>query len=287
MDLRTTVGAVAKLPFDADRLVEIICETEPTVAAKPDDEDYATFWLVVADQFARRGIVSARARERALEIIDKGLDIDMQSRLDQSATGLARRSRMLEQLRDRIARPTAARRPRNVMRQPEPFVMNIGEALVYPLCNRRPLNAYIARPEKQITYGPEGPHAWTQDAWGAIVIAERGHAFGFFAWYRPLIILEPRLEKPTVASMKGEDLRLELPGNCPRVHLKRMGLEAIGCFDIDLVRFREVFPGLATGDRYAITDISIGNRLNIPHSERRAVRRAPYDTIIRMDLIVR
>jgi|SRR5204863_5105630 len=88
MDLRATVGAVAKLPFDADRLVEIICETEPAVAANPDDEDYATFWLVVADQFARRGIVSTRARERALEIIDKGLDIAMQSRLDQSATAL-------------------------------------------------------------------------------------------------------------------------------------------------------------------------------------------------------
>ena len=287
MDVRATVGAVAKLPFDADRLVDILCETEPAIAANPDDEDYATFWLVVADQCARRGIVSTRVRERALEIIDKGLDLEMQSRLDQSAAALAKRSRMLEQLRDRIARPAATRRPRTVMRQPERFVMNIGEALVYPLCNRKPLNAYIVRREKQVTYGADGPQPWMQDAWGAIVIAERGHAFGFFAWYRPLIILEPRLEKPTVASIKGEDLRLELPGNCPRVQLKRMGLEAIGGFDIDLGRFREVFPGLAPGDRYAIADISIGNRLNIPHSERRAVRRAPYDTIVRMDLILR
>jgi hypothetical protein len=47
--LRATVGAVSKLPFDADRLVDIICETERAAAANPDNEGYPTFWLVVAD----------------------------------------------------------------------------------------------------------------------------------------------------------------------------------------------------------------------------------------------
>ena len=54
MDLRSTVGAVARLPFDGDRLVEILSETEPTAAGNPDDEQHTTFWLVVADQFAKR-----------------------------------------------------------------------------------------------------------------------------------------------------------------------------------------------------------------------------------------
>ena len=282
MDLRATVAAVSKLPFDADRLVEIICETEPAAAADPADEDHPAFWLVVADQFARRGIVSTRAREMALQVIDGGLDIDTQSRLGQSATGLAKRSRMLEQLRERIAHPAAVRPSRTVMREPERFVMDIGDTLVYPLCNRKPLNAYIASRRKQVTYGPAGPQPWTQDAWGAIVIAERGHAFGFYAWYRPLIILEPHVHKPDVESIKGEDLRLERPGNCPRVQFARMGLEKIGCFDIDLVRFHEAFPGLRPGDRYAIADISIGNRLHIPHSGPMAVRRPPYDTVVRI-----
>jgi hypothetical protein len=33
MDLRSTIGAVACLPFDSDRLVEILCESEPTAAS--------------------------------------------------------------------------------------------------------------------------------------------------------------------------------------------------------------------------------------------------------------
>ena len=32
MDLRSTIAAVARLPFEGDRLAEILCETEPGVA---------------------------------------------------------------------------------------------------------------------------------------------------------------------------------------------------------------------------------------------------------------
>ena len=69
-DLRAAVGAVARLPFDGDRLVEILSEVEPDASRNPADEDHITFWLVVADQFARRGIVSPHAQARALAIID-------------------------------------------------------------------------------------------------------------------------------------------------------------------------------------------------------------------------
>jgi hypothetical protein len=62
MDLRGTIGAVARLPFDADRLLDILCESEPAAADKPDDEDHTIFRLVVADQFAKRAIVCDRAR---------------------------------------------------------------------------------------------------------------------------------------------------------------------------------------------------------------------------------
>jgi hypothetical protein len=287
MDLRAAVASVAKLPFEGDRLLEIICETESAVASNPADEDYATFWLVVADQFARRGIVAARAREMALQIIDGGLDLDTQARLAQSATGLARRSRMLEQIRERIAHPAPTPPRRQVLREPERFVMDVGEALVYPVCDRKPLNPYVAQRQKQISYAPGGPQPWVQDAWGAMIVAERGRAFGFYAWYRPLVILHPRLQKPEEASIADEDLRLQLPGNCPRSQFQRMGLESVGRFDIDPVRFQETFHGLRPGDRYAIADISIGNRLSLPHPDRKAVSRAPYDAVIRIGALVR
>ena|SRR2546428_3727841 len=70
MDLRATIGAVARLPFDRDRLVEILCETEPAAANNPNDEEHTTFWLIVAAQFAKRRIVCDRVRDTAFRIID-------------------------------------------------------------------------------------------------------------------------------------------------------------------------------------------------------------------------
>src|SRR6185295_17387196 len=81
MDLRATISAVARLPFDPDRLVEILCETESSAANNPSDEEHTTFWLVVADQFAKRGIVSNLAHEKALDIISANADLDALTRL--------------------------------------------------------------------------------------------------------------------------------------------------------------------------------------------------------------
>src|SRR5258708_9895738 len=70
MDLRSAISAVSRLPFEGDKLADILCETEPGAAHHPDDEDHTTFWLVAADQFAKRAIVCDRMRDKALAIID-------------------------------------------------------------------------------------------------------------------------------------------------------------------------------------------------------------------------
>ena len=70
MDLRSTIGAITRLPFDGDRLMDILCESEPTAANSSDDEDHTIFWLVIPDQFAKRAIVCDRVREKALRMID-------------------------------------------------------------------------------------------------------------------------------------------------------------------------------------------------------------------------
>src|SRR5436190_22915382 len=95
LDLRGAISAVSRLPFDGDRLVKILCETEPGSADDPDDEDHTTFWLIVADQFARRGIASDRARDRALDIIDSGTDLSMLEKLGMSASNLKKRKKLL------------------------------------------------------------------------------------------------------------------------------------------------------------------------------------------------
>ena len=284
-DLRSTIGAVARLPFDPERLVEILCESESGAANDPQHEEYTTFWLVVADQFARRGIVSPRARDTALQIIEAGVDLEMERARGRPATGLAQRSRMLEQVRQRIMTPQTAAKPRRVLRQAEPFVMDVGDAIVYPVCGRKSLNPYIARREKQVAYGPQGRTPWTQDAWGASVMVERGRAFGFFAWYRPLVVRRPLATKPDLHALADEPWQLQLPGNCPASQFRRMGLERIGAFAIDVRAVHAVFPGLRSGDRLAIADVSIGNRLNIVDPAREAPHRAPYDRIVRIDAL--
>jgi hypothetical protein len=95
MDLRGTIGAVARLPFSADRVVDVLCDVEPGAARSSDDSDHTVFWLVVADQFAKRGIDSPRARETALSIIDEGRDRAAMAALGMREPDLRRRDRML------------------------------------------------------------------------------------------------------------------------------------------------------------------------------------------------
>src|SRR5437764_10517715 len=104
-DLRGTIRAVTRLPFDNDRLVDILCETEPTAAHNPDDQDHTAFWLVVADQFSKRGIACDRVREKALAMIDAGSDLAMLEKLGMGSAGLKKRRRMLDELRLRLAAP--------------------------------------------------------------------------------------------------------------------------------------------------------------------------------------
>src|SRR5438067_294772 len=91
MGLRGTIRAVARLPFPADRLIEVLCDTEAEAARNPNDSDHTVFWLVLADQFWKRGIECPRARDAALSIIDEGRDREAMAALGMPAPDLRRR----------------------------------------------------------------------------------------------------------------------------------------------------------------------------------------------------
>jgi hypothetical protein len=186
MDLRSTISAVSRLPFDGDRLVDILCETEPTAANNPEDEDHTTFWLVLADQFTKRGIVCDRARDKALAIIESATDIAMHKKLGMNPSDLGKRRKTLEQVRVRIMTPTAGSRPRPILRKPQALLMEVGDVAVYPTFGGRCINPYFASRELD-RLGTREP-AWKQDGWSAMVIVDRGRAFDFLSWYRPLTI---------------------------------------------------------------------------------------------------
>jgi hypothetical protein len=263
MDLCSTIAAVARLPFDADRLVEILCEAEPTAANNPTDEEHTTFWLVLADQFAKRGIVSDRTRKKAFEIIDADEDLAMLTKLGMKPADIRKRRTMLEALKERIrAAPTY--KPRTVIKKPQPLLMETGDVIAYPTCAGKCINPYFASKELDRQYTRDGPVPWKQDGWAAALIIDCGRAFDFLAWYRPLTVAVPSSEKPSIESLRGPVLwRLETPGTCSPNQFKKMELERIGRLAVDPEKLKTVFPGLRPGISAAVNDISLANRLNV------------------------
>jgi hypothetical protein len=256
LDLRPLLGAVARLPFEPDRLLEILCEAEGDAVERTDDPDHSAFWLVVADQFARRGIDCRAARDRALAIIDDGTDLAIMARLGMTQKDLARRRKMLEELRIKLASPLVVKKPRSELKAPQPLLMQPGEAVVYPMSNGHCINPYFPSKER---IRP----AWHQDSWGACVIIESGHAFDFLAWYRPIVLELAFPRKPMLSDLSGPRTWYRMrAGTCSRIHYARMELSLIGSVPLDPARLALAFQ--AHRDRPAsdaANDISIANRL--------------------------
>ena len=199
MDLRSAIKAVARLPFDGERLVEILSETAPAVADNPSDEDHTTFWLVVADQFAKRAIISDRARTEALQIIDADSDLAMRAALGMKPSDLSKRRKMLQDLRARLTAPPVSK-PRSVLKKPQAFLMDVGDVVVYPTCGGKCVNPYFVSKELDRATTPTG---WKQDGWSAFVVVDRGRAFDFLSWYRPLTLTTATAQKPTTRRVAG------------------------------------------------------------------------------------
>lgn len=284
MDLRSAIGAVARLPFDGDRLVEILSENEPTAAGNPDDEHHTTFWLVVADQFAKRAIACDRAREEALTIIDAGSDLAMYASLGMSPADLGKRRKMLQDVRVRLTTPPAKSRRRSVLKQPQAFLMELGDALVYPTCGGRCVNPYFASKEQDRATTRMG---WKQDGWSAFVVVDRGRAFDFLSWYRPLTVATATVQKPTLTRLRGEvPWKLERAGTCSPAHFKRMELESIGTLPIDQDKWRRWFPVMPPGTFEAIDDVSLANALNVGPSIPAVRWGSPHPTMLGIDQVL-
>jgi hypothetical protein len=290
MDLRSTIAAVVHLPFDGDRLVEILSDSAAAAANNPNNEDHATFWLIVADQFVKRGIISNRAREKALEIIDSGSDLATLSKLGMNPRDLSKRQRMLADLRTRLTTNPEAAKLRPVLKKPQAFVMEVGEVFVYPTSGGDCINSYYASKDKI--------PGWKQDGWGAVVIVQRGRAFDFLVWYRPLTISYARGYKPSLAQLRAEPLWvLQRPGTCSRVHFKRLELEKVGAVAIDADKLARIFPDMGSGKNAAVNDISLANALSVgpnvpaalmptPGQPLNFSRGRPYPTIASLDEIL-
>lgn len=258
-EIRAAIRAVARLPFEGDKLVDILSGIEPAAANNSDDEEHTTFWLVVADQFAKRGIACERVRDKALRIIDDGTDLAVLARLGMEPALLRKRRKVLTELRDNIEAAPRDVRIRPVLKKPQPFLMGIGDVLVYPTSRGKCINSYFPAKERI----PD----WKQDGWGAAIIVDVGRAFDFLAWYRPVTLFAALTAKRDLVWLRSlVPWVLKRPGTCSAVHFKRMELEKIGMLQVESVKLHHLFPEMKAGNYQAINDISIANELSVKPS---------------------
>jgi hypothetical protein len=257
-DLRPMVGALAQLPIDGDRITELACERFVETSRNPQDEDHTIFWLVLADQCARRHIDAPEARGRALAIIDSGADLVMHRDLGMSERDLGKRASMLQALRPTLAAPVDGARRRGVLRKPQPLLMALGDCFVFPTSKGKGINSYY--PSRA------ADRSFHQDGWGAAVVCELGRAFGYLAWYRLCVLDETFTDPPDVARIRAGRFGPGLSaGTCSPTHFKRMELAKIGSLPVVEGAIRRAVPELVrkvrTPETAAILDVSLCNNL--------------------------
>jgi hypothetical protein len=213
--------------------------------------------LVVADQFDKKNLTCDRVRDTALEIIDSGRDITNLESLGMTSSDIKKRKNILSELRGKLVAQASPSMPRKTLKQPQPWVMDVGDLFVYPTCRGDIINPYFT--EKSWT-----DTGWKADGWGAMVIIEKSRAFDFLAWYRFVTIAAPHPQKPTVTRLLSElEWFLRPPGTCSDAHFKRLRLEKVSQVNIDASRLRRHFSSVSPGLQCAVNDISIANGLHI------------------------
>jgi len=264
-DMRSTVKSVLRLPFDENRIVDIVCDGERKVASDPNDEDYTTFWLVLADQFEKRGVAHAPTREKAIAIIDRGDDLDVMEKRGMKPADLRKRGAKLAELRARLAAAPQASKPRSTIKAPQPFVLDVGVLYACPVKESSCLTPYL-----RDNWYADKP--WIPDGWRQFVILDRGREFDYLAWYQPLVTKKPVKQKPRLLDA-GADLwwELDTPKTCSQRYIDCMQIEALGRLPIDMEKARARFPrrskpGIVflgwSGRWPAIYDITISECMN-------------------------
>jgi hypothetical protein len=264
-DMRATIKSVLRLPFDENRIVDVLSDGQRKVADDPNDEDHTTFWLVLADQFEKRGVAHAPTREKAIAIIDRGDDLDMMEKRGMKPADLRKRGAKLAEVRARLAAAPRLSKPRATIKAPQPYVLEVGVLYACPVEGSSCLTPYL-----RDNYYADTP--WIPDGWRQFVILDRGRAFDYLAWYQPLVSKKPVKQKPRLFDA-GDDLwwQLETPKTCPQRYVECMQIEAVGRLPIDMEKARARFakrsrPGIVflgwSGRWAAVNDITIADCMN-------------------------
>ena len=218
LDLKGTIECVLRAPLSDDEVLAEVWASHGEGAVEADALDY---WLVLADQFERRGIRRPDVFARALAIVGAGDDLAMLAALEAEPRTIAERRKQTVKLAERLRDPRPAKR-RRPLKKPEPLLLDPGEALTWPTDRGDAINPYVAEESLWKLGG------FTQDGWGFGIVTDAGHQFHVLAYYAVQVLKWRRAERPSP----------ELAAHCARspyhygttskLHLTRSRVERLG-----------------------------------------------------------
>jgi hypothetical protein len=217
LDLKATINGVLRAPLSDDEvLAEIRASHGQRVGA-----DALDYWLVLADQLERRGMRRSEVFERAIAIVEAGEDVAILEELEAEPETIAERRKATAKLVERLRVPRPAK-PRRPLKEPQPLLLERGEALTWPTDRGGSINPYV---REDLLWKLGG---FTQDGWGFGIVTAAGHHYDVLAWYAVQVLKWRRAERPSP----------ELAVHCPRsayhygtiseLHLKRARVERLG-----------------------------------------------------------
>lgn len=225
-DVRDTVSLLAKMPASGDEILALLLE-QFRYSENLDDDGCPSFWMVVADQFAKYGIACEKAQRLGREAIESGADIqDLQAR-GMEQIGLKGRKKTHEKVLQRLASPKTES-ARRIPKSPPSSVVAVGEIYSYPTMNGKGMNAWFSD-WNQAGFRPDG--------WGALIILASGRIFDWFPWsaYSPVNVnplTEPVLQDVLFTkTLFKNGVAYFSP---KQSHMKRMGMRLLGSVQVNV-----------------------------------------------------
>lgn len=235
-DLKGTIALLSKMPVEGEHILEILLAHHTSPVDLTADGG-PTFWLVVADQFERKGIRCARVFAQALAAIENGDDIrDLRAR-DMDEKDLKKRQKVLDELRQRFTHPRPQRKAPS-SRLPAPVVLP-GEVYAFPTMNNAGINPWSPAKELYPLNCDPNSNRWEQRGWGAMLILATGRVYDWFPWCAYASLSISPATQPTLRAAKESRLLIDHDADVgvPRApHLRRISARLLGRFALDPAR---------------------------------------------------
>ncbi|SMC20386.1 hypothetical protein SAMN02745857_00932 [Andreprevotia lacus DSM 23236] len=250
LDLKNCIAQLSRFPFDGERILALVLAQFGAFSLA--DEDGAAMWLVLADQFEKRGLFSQQVLDFALQSINEKLIENAWPQL--TARQAAKQRAELDTLLARLQSPRPLRKQPSNAKPPTPVLLQ-GEVYAFP------------------TYGGQVPNAWVKenplcspasDGWGALLVVAHGRAYDWLPWCALASITVAPDRRPTLDDVRHANLLLHLQTEgaticIPKaVHAARLRLEKIGILQLDQTRASQVISTWCSIESAVAMEWSIG-----------------------------